>query len=196
MSAVSEWIVREYFESLGFLVRQPRKYGVAARAKRPEEEVDLLVVNPQASEHRLPDSMVWGPSELANIARAIVGVRGWHTDRFSPALLELSPEIGRFAEDEALRRYANTLGEGPVAKILCLPGLSPSDDLKKRSLEMLKAKGIDGVLSFPAMLRELIEQTEVSHNYEKSDLLQILRILKNYDLLREPQMELFRRKRR
>jgi hypothetical protein len=177
-------------------VRQPRKYGVAARAKRPEEEIDLLVIHPQAPEHKLPETLLWETSDLANIARAIVGVRGWHTDRFSPSLLELSPEIGRFAEDEALRRVASTLGAGPVAKILCLPGLSPSDDLKKRSLEMLKEKGIDGVLSFPTMLRQLIDHTEVTHNYEKSDLLQILRILKNYDLLRGPQMELFRRRRR
>ena len=48
MSAVNEAIVREYFESLGFLVRQPRKYQVSARPKHIEEEVDLLVVNPAA----------------------------------------------------------------------------------------------------------------------------------------------------
>jgi hypothetical protein len=32
----------------------------------------------------------------------------------------------------------------------------------------------------------------VNRNYQKSDLLQIIRILKNYDLMREPQMELFK----
>ena len=31
VSAVNETIVREYFESLGYLVLQPRKYLVAAR---------------------------------------------------------------------------------------------------------------------------------------------------------------------
>jgi hypothetical protein len=196
MSAVSEWIVREYFESQGFLVQQPRKYAVAARPKRPEEEVDLLVVNPRVEAQKLPETMVWSGAELKHIARAIVGVRGWHTDRFSPAVLELSPEIARFAEDESLRRVSRHLGEGPVAKILCLPGLSTTDELKKRSLEILKAKGIDGVVAFPTMLMELIEQVEMSKNYEKSDLLQILRILKNYGLLREPQLELFRRRRK
>jgi hypothetical protein len=32
---------------------------------------------------------------------------------------------------------------------------------------------------------------DVSKNYEKSDLLQILRILKTYDLLKEAQLDLF-----
>lgn len=196
MSAVSEWIVREYFESQGFLVQQPRKYAVAARRKRPEEEIDLLVVNPSVGEQVIPDAMMWRSGDLKHVARAIVGVRGWHTDRFSPAVLELSPEIFRFADESSVARIGRSLGEGPVAKILCLPGLSASDPLKKKTLEILKEKGIDGVLSFPTMLHELIEQIEGNKNYEKSDLLQILRILKNYDLLRDPQMELFRRKRR
>jgi hypothetical protein len=32
---------------------------------------------------------------------------------------------------------------------------------------------------------------EVNRNYQKSDLLQTIRILKNYDFFREPQLELF-----
>lgn len=196
MSAVSEQIVREYFEAHGFLILQPRKYAVAARPKRPEEEADLLVVNPKVTEPAVPDTMVWSGAELRQIARAIVGIRGWHTDRFSPAVLQLSPEVARFAEDDAIRRVSRQLGEGPVAKILCLPGLSPAQELKDRTLQMLKSRGIDGVLSFPTMLRELIEHVEGSKNYEKSDLLQMLRILKNYDLLKDPQLELFRRKRK
>ena len=46
MSAIDEGIVREYFEQNGFLVRQPRKYQVAARRKTGDEEVDLVVFNP------------------------------------------------------------------------------------------------------------------------------------------------------
>ena len=45
---------------------------------------------------------------------------------------------------------------------------------------------------FRTMLRDLIEHTEVNRNYQKSDLLQVLRILKNYQFFREPQLELFK----
>ena len=41
-----------------------------------------------------------------------------------------------------------------------------------------------------------VEKTEINRNYQKSDLHQIIRILKNYGFLREPQMELFKVKRR
>lgn len=196
MSGVNETIAREFFEELGFLVQQPRKYMVAARPKRADEEVDLLIVNPLVTEQVLPDHLIWSASDLRGVARGIVRVLGWHTDRFSPAVLETSPEIYRFAAEESVRRVAGQLGPGPVAKILCLPGLSHSDELKQRTLVLLKEKGIDGLLSFPVMLRELAGRIEVSKSYEKSDLLQILRILKSYDLLKGPQMELFRGRKR
>ena len=40
------------------------------------------------------------------------------------------------------------------------------------------------------------DQIEVNRNYQKSDLLQVIRILKNYDFFKEPQLELFRTRRR
>jgi len=40
------------------------------------------------------------------------------------------------------------------------------------------------------------DQIEVNCNYQKSDLLQVIRILKNYDFFKEPQLELFKLKRK
>jgi len=200
MSAVSDWIVREYFEIQGFLVTQPRKYQVAARAKRAEEEIDLLVAHPDVREHEIPETMIWDRKELKEITRAIVSVRGWHTDRFSPAMLRSSPELFRFTEEDVEKKAARILGPGPLAKILCLPALPAGESSRKKTLELLKEQGVDGVIYFSTLLQELIAHVDVKKNYEKSDLLQILRILKNYDLLKDAQMELFsdprRRKRR
>jgi hypothetical protein len=197
MSAVSERIVREYFEILGFLVREPCKYQVAARRKRAEEEVDLLVFNPNASEHKLPSTLTWSARQLKHIQRAVVSIRGWHTDRFSPAVLGSSPEIFRFVEDEVMVKASDMLGEGPVAKILCIPDMPSSKELTRQSLDLLQEKGVDGVLLFRNMLLELTARLETKNSYEQSDVLQLLRILKNYDLLKDAQLELFgRRKRR
>ena len=44
MSAVSETIVREYFELHEFLVRQRRKY--IAQTRREEDDIDFFVLNP------------------------------------------------------------------------------------------------------------------------------------------------------
>ena len=63
-------------------------------------------------------------------------------------------------------------------------------------LEKLHEQGVNGVVVFRNILQELASDIDVKNNYEKSDVLQMLRILKNYDLLREPQMELFTRRRK
>ncbi|HAL93115.1 MAG TPA: hypothetical protein DCM68_08855, partial [Verrucomicrobia bacterium] len=99
---MNEWIVREYLEALGFLVRQPRKYQVVARSKGLHEEVDLLAVNPAVpTRTAFPKAKLWGAAELAQVAGAIVAVRGWHSEKFTAAMLASSPEVYRFAEPES-----------------------------------------------------------------------------------------------
>lgn len=197
MSAVNEWVAREYFESLGYLVNQPRKYTVApGRPKLAAEEVDLLVFNPQVAEEKIPEHLVWTTEDLRTVPRAIVGVRGWHTERFYVQTFEQMPEILRFVEPSAVRFASKMLGATSMAKILCLPRLPASGELKAKSIQALKEKGIDGIISFHTMLLELIGQVEINRNYEKSDLLQIIRLLKNYDLIKDGQLEMFSKARR
>lgn len=196
MSAVNEAIAREYFESLGYLVGQPCKYTVPGRHKQAEEELEMLISHPLILQHRVPSHIVWTGEDLRGIARAIVGVRGWHTKRFSVAKLVGAPELLRFAEPAARHAAAGRLGGTEMAAILCLSDLPASVELKEKTLHALKEHGIDGVLSFRTMLLELLARVDVRRNYDKSDLLQTLRILKNYRLLRSPQLDLFERPRR
>ena len=197
MASVNEWMVREYLEALGFLVRQPRKYQVVARSKGIHEEVDLLAVNPLAKAGAaFPEDMLWGARELAQVPGVVVAVRGWHSERFTAAMLASSPEIYRFAEPDSVRAAAAEMGMDPPAKVLCMADLPADPDQRAEALEFLRSQGIDGVILFRPMLLELAERVDVKKTYEKSDLLQILRILKNYDLLRSGQMDLFRQTRR
>ena len=194
MSAVNEWIVREYFESLGFLVGQPRKYVVPGRQKKAEEEIDLVVYNPTVTEHKLPGKIVWASTDFASVKRAVVGVRGWHTERFYASTFEQTPDILRFVEDDSIRVAAGLLGSDVMAKVLCLPRLPASGELKDKTIEMLRTTGIDGVVSFHTMIAELIARVETHRNYEKSDILQVIRLLKNYGFIKDSQMELFGRR--
>ena len=197
MSSVNEWIVCEYLEALGFLVRQPRKYQVVARSKGLHEEVDLLAVNPGIPPGApLPKAKLWGAGELAQVSSAIVAVRGWHSEKFTAAMLASSPETYRFAEPESVRAAETELGVANPAKILCMADLPADPDPRAEALGFLKSRGIDGVILFRPMLLELVERVDVKRTYEKSDLLQILRILKNYDLLKSGQMDLFAHARR
>ncbi len=201
MSAIDESIVREYFEQNGFLVRQMRKYQVIARRKTTDEEIDLLVFNPVWQRgDRKADFFLFG-NELRYLRQAVVAIKPWHTDVFTPGILKSSPEIFRFLEGNVMKRAARLFpkdGEadpavaegGEITRVLVLPSLPTQEPFRSQSVQMLKERGVDGIISFRAMLQDLIEKIETNRNYRKSDTLQVMRILKNYDLLKDPQMDL------
>ena len=81
-------------------------------------------------------------------------------------------------------------------KILVVPALPQDTQARDQSIALLRSKGIDAVIPFHTMLADLVSETEVNRNYQKSDLLQIIRILKNYDFFKEPQLELFKSRRK
>jgi len=198
MSAIDEGIVREYFEQNGFFVRQARKYQVQARRRSGEEAIDLMVFNPTWQRGaRKPDFFLFS-SELPYMHRGIVAVKGWHTGVFTPNMLKSSPEIFRFLEEnvlkEAVRLFPpespDSSAAGELTKILVLPSLPTAEPFRSQSVELLKARGVDAILSFRAMLIDLLDKVEINQNYTKSDTLQVMRILKNYDLLQDAQMDL------
>src|SRR2546430_613529 len=121
MSGVSDTMVREYFELHGFFVRQHRKY--VSPPRREDDEVDFAVLNPKP-EPRGPLPFELRSAELAGVTRAVVVVKAWHTDTFSPSLLANAPEIFRFLEPANLRQATPVFAtEEPVTKILVGPAL-------------------------------------------------------------------------
>lgn len=198
MSAIDEDIVREYFEQNGFLVRQVRKYQVQARKKTGDEEIDLIVYNPAWQRGaRRPDFFLFS-NELPFLHRAVVSVKPWHTDVFSPGMLKSSPEIFRFLEENVLKEATRLFPAGTpgdeaddLTKILVLPSLPTAEPFRSQSVELLKQRGVDAIISFRAMLLDLLEKIEINRSYGKSDTLQVMRILKNYDLLKDAQLDMF-----
>ncbi len=195
MSAVSETIVREYFELHEFLVRQHRKY--IAQTRREDDDIDFFVLNPLATKREGEQPFVLASEDLAFVSRAIVVVKGWHTETFSSARLESTPEIFRFVGTKVFQQAAKVFGEnGAPLKILVVPALPHDAKARDESIALLRAKGVDAVIPFRTMLTDLVAHTETNRNYQKSDLLQTIRILKNYDFFKEPQMELFKPRRK
>ena len=195
MSAVSETIVREYFELHEFLVRQHRKYIVQARGE--DDDIDFFVLNPHPQTRGEPMPFVLASPDLPFLERAIVVVKGWHTETFSTARLEHAPEIFRFVEPKVFQQAARAFGkEVTPLKVLVVPALPQSAQARDQSIGLLRSKGIDAVIPFRTMLTDQVSEVETNRNYQKSDLLQIIRILKNYDFFKEPQMELFKAKRK
>jgi len=195
MSSVSETIVREYFELHEFLIRQHRKY--IAQNKREEDDIDFFVLNPHPQKREGDLPFVLTASDLGNIERAIVAVKGWHTETFSSARIAGTPEIFRFVGTKVFQQASRVFGENAsTLKILVIPALPQGEQARAESIALLRSKGVDAVIPFRTMLVDLVGKIEVNRNYQKSDLLQMIRILKNYDFFKEPQLELFKAKRK
>ncbi len=203
MAGFDENIVREYFELNGFFVRQLRKYLVQSRKKRADEEIDLVVYNPNAPIDGVPAGFQLFSADMAKIRRAIVVVKAWHTSRFTPAMLKSSSRVFDFLKKEVLNKAETYFSfdesevdpegvrSGGFTKILVLPSLPTSDPQRTESIELLKEQGVDCIITFSTILENLLRNVEVNHSYQKSDLLQMMRILKIYDMVKEPQMNLF-----
>jgi len=194
MPAVSETIVREYFELHEFLVRQRGKY-IDKTQRDEDDDIDFFVLNPhpQTPPGALP--FVLRSPGLPFIRRAIVVVKAWHSKVFSQAQLAASPETLRFADSKFFQQAARSFAEdgaATVLKILVAPALPRLPKAREETIALLRAKGLDAVLPFRALLADLVNAVQVNRDYQKSDLLQTLRILKNYDLLKGPQLELFK----
>jgi hypothetical protein len=195
MAAVSETIVREYFELHGFLARQGRKY--MAREKLERDGIDFFVWNPRPQERAEPMPFILTSADLAAVPRAVVVVRGWHTESFGPALLANAPAMFRFVEPAIFEQAARAFSPGLAPlKILIVPALAQTAKAREQTIALLRDKGVDAVIPFRTLLADLIAGAEVNRNYDKSDLLQIIRVFKTYEFFKEPQLELFRPPRR
>ncbi|MFO1498054.1 MAG: hypothetical protein U1G07_06610 [Verrucomicrobiota bacterium] len=195
MAATSETLVREFFELHGLLVCQQRKY--TPRGRPADEDIDFYISNPnpRPAQGALPP--ILSSRDLPLIARALVVVRGWHSETFRVSVLARAPEIFRFLEPKRLKLAVDFFGDGtPIRKLLVVPSLPRLPEARDETVAWLQSRGIDAVIPFPEILTDLINKVEVNRNYQKSDLLEIIRIFKNYDLFREPQLELFKAKRR
>ena len=203
MAGFDENIVREYFELNGCFVRQLRKYLLQSRKKRVDEEIDLGVYNPIAPIDGVPAGFQLFSADMAKIRRAIVVVKAWHTSRFTPAMLKSRSRVFDFLKKEVLNKAATyfsfdagevdreVVGLAEFTKILVIPSLPTRDPQRTESIELLKEQGVDGIITFSTILDNLLRNVEVNHSYQKSDLLQMMRILKIYDMVKEPQMNLF-----
>ena len=196
MAGFDDNLVREYFELNGFFVRQSRKYAVQSRRKRADEESDLLVINPSPQRAVTPAFQLFA-ADLAGLSRAVVAIKGWHTTRaVTPTMIrkgELLEFVRKEAVESAREAFADLAdADGPdLAKILVLPGIPTQEPQRAESIALLREHGVDHVLTFRTILESMVQRVESNQSYAKSDNLQLIRLLRVYDMVKSPQLELF-----
>lgn len=205
MAHFDEDIVREYFELNGFLTTSLRRHSLRSRKKTPEVALDLLVYNPGAPEGAAKLNFQLFSSDVVGVRQALVGVHLWESTRVTPAMLKSGARMLDFLKKdvlpqvEALFDFGDDAGAsalpdfdaGACRKILVLPGMPSSEPQRSECIALFQERGVDGVIAFSTILENLLRRVEVNHSYPRSDLLQLVRVLKLYDMAKEPQLSLF-----
>lgn len=198
MSRVEEAIVSEYFEQNGFMVRPLRK-SRAQTKKGNDEGLDLYVRNMVFREGSREPNFLLFSSELRYLESAIVCVKGWFGDKAALANMTGGAEILKHLEAHIFKKVEKwfaydsgvTFGtKQPPKKLLVAPVFPTQEPHRSQCMELLQEKGVDGIVSFKSMALDLVDRVDTKQVYEKSDLLQTLRVLKAFDLVKDSQMDL------
>jgi hypothetical protein len=192
MGTISENLVREYFEINNFAVKINLKYG--SKKRDDIEEVSLIVSNLKEKTSGIQQkNFILDENSIRKIKKAIVEVKGWHTEKFVPSVLIKSPHIFNFVKTKVIKAAEELLGTKDFKKILVIPALPKAKLTRNKSIKIMQEKGIDHVLEFKTILDHMIQNVKTNKNYIESDILQIIRLLKNYDLIKDKQLELFKK---
>ena len=187
MADVNLQLVREFFELNMFAVLTNwQRESLRQRMSDSSLQVFVENVNPALSRDL---DFVLDPVDLPSIERALVEVRAWHADKFYPSVIESSPVLWQFVSEESLAYARDIFGERPFTNILVISELPQSSEPRARSVQLLQEAGIDHVLEFSSVLRDLLEKVSMHENYATSPTLQILRLMKRYKLVRNQQLE-------
>ncbi|MBK1877504.1 hypothetical protein [Pelagicoccus mobilis] len=196
MQRIEEVIVTEYLEQNGFLVRLLRKSRPQSK-KTLDDGLDLYVRNMVFREGAREPNFLLFSSELRYLESAIVCVRGWFGEKAALASMTGGAEILKYLESNVFKKVekwfeydpAVSFGtQNPPKKILVAPVFPTQEPHRSQCVEQLKDKGVDGIVSFKSMVLDLIDRVDTKQVYDKSDLLQLLRMLKTFDLVKDSQM--------
>jgi hypothetical protein len=190
MADMNTRVVREFLEANDYTVITNRKFQLQKAEPPGRHSVDLLGRNMNCSTPENPLPMRLQAEHMRHISNVIVDVKGWHSHRFSPSVLSSMKELFYFVSPPALEFARDVFGGAPFKSILVISEAPATEEIWSSMEEILREKGIDHILEFPTILSHLISHVEVSVNYTESDILQILRFLKRYGLVKGLQLEL------
>ena len=187
MSDATVQIVREFFEFNGFHVMTHWQHDTA-RSRGSEHGIQLYVENTAAVIERTLD-LVLRVGDIPAVSRALVEVRGWHTERFYASVIESNPVLLEVAGEAARARARQVFGVPNVKSILVISELPALSEPRQRAIDVLREGGVDHVIEFPTILHEIIDKLNAHVSYAPSQTLQTIRLLKRYDFIRRQQLE-------
>lgn len=199
--AIEREVIEAYFESNGFLVRQAGDVGTESLKKKLPPLPTIAVFNPMISTNTKNLNFRVFTGDLSSIRCALVSILGWEDTSFSIDCIGNEARLLKFFRTEAVNDRLSLgfkpnpmlaeSGMGEFLKLLVIPSF-PRDERKIGIVvELLKQAGVDGVLTIGSILENLLRQTAPSMSFLNQNVFQLLKLLKAYDLVKQPQLDMF-----
>lgn len=200
MNGLETTLVRAYFEGNGFLLRQRSLEPASARRRRTPAPVAWELSNPAPEPGETPPGFQLFSGDLRRLERAWAVHPGGEAGRFQPGLLRggapfvawLRREVAEAAAAAFLALQQEDPAPPERSRILLLPALPAQDQVREESIALLREHGVGHVLTLRTILEFLLRAADPSADPSEATPLQLLRLLRAYDLVRDPQLELFK----
>lgn len=197
MPILDEAIIREYLEQNGFLTRSLRKTRSQSKKTIKEEGLDIYASNPNFVDGVRAPSFLLFSSELRYVKSMVICIRGWHSDKAALASMSSGPDILKHLESSVLKKVKTwidldgdreELVDDSALKVLVAPVFPRQEAYRRQCAAALREKGVDAIISFKSVLLDLIDRSDTKLVYPKSEAMQMLRVLKTFDLIKDSQM--------
>ena len=194
-------LIEAYFESNGFLVRQAGKAETITNRKKRGALPTLAIFNPAVLTNSSSLGVRLYTGDLKKIRAALVSLLGWGNSDFTNGMLNNDGMLLKFYKKEVKEdRVASGFNPGPelaesgmgsFLRLLIVPGLPRNETKVSEVFSMFQGLGVDGVLTLRSMLENLLRQSEPGKVYTGNPFFQVLKLVKAYELAKEPQLEMF-----
>lgn len=197
-------LVETYFESNGFLVRRAGEPHVESRKKKVSPLPTLAIFNPKRSENEQDLGFRMFTGDLVNIRSALVSLLGWSNSSFANDCMTSDVRLAKFFKSEDLLeklkigfKPSPLLAESGMGEFLCLlviPHFPRNEQKAKLLIDHLQDAGVDGVLTLRSIFENLLRKSSPAETFVNQEIFHTLKLLKAYDLVKEPQLDMFNEK--
>ena len=191
-------VVEAYFEINGFLARKNPSPPLAVGRKNIDPLPEFTVYNPKTGQNSEKLGFRLFSGDLMQVHSAQVFVLGWENTSFSNSLLSSEPRLVKFLRQEVDASRIGWSEQEPdnaqnhPLRVLVVPALPVGLDRMNAVEQHLRKQGVQGVLTLKSIIENLFRQTLPSKlQLGGGHILQLLQMLKSYDLFRDPQVDMF-----
>lgn len=188
-------LIRAYFEENGFWVRLHEFASEISKTKSHFPFFEIFRSTSVSSDQEKRFRLFTG--DLARFDSSVFGLIDWQVSGFSPDLLSNDVRLIKFFRKQIDNQKALWAGEDLKNLMkedqlkLIVPALPKSEKKLKDLFELLRANGINGVLTMSSVLENLLRNVPGKPESRGNPTIHLLKLLKLYGLATEPQLDIF-----